>query len=100
MEKEDDGQDHVYNRKNELDARPGRHYACKRGCVSHDRGAPFVKLAGFVLLLSGWLIVLAAIALLAQAAARSGFVVAGMGVEGLGLVVAVRSHRVARGHRG
>ena len=61
-----------------------------------------MKLAGFLLLLSGWLIVLSALLLLAQAqaVARTGFVLAGMSVEALGLVLVVRWHLPRRGHRG
>jgi hypothetical protein len=59
-----------------------------------------MKLAGFLLLLSGWAIVLTAVALLNAPAARAGFVLAGMGVEVLGLVLAVRSHLGMRGERG
>jgi hypothetical protein len=61
-----------------------------------------MKLAGFLLLLAGWAIVLAAIGLLgqSQATARTGFVLAGVSVEGLGLVLAVHSHILRRGHRG
>lgn len=59
-----------------------------------------MKLAGFLLLLSGWLIVVAAMALLPQATARGGFVLAGLAVEAIGLVVAVRAHRILRGPRG
>jgi hypothetical protein len=61
-----------------------------------------VKLAGFLLLPSGWAIVLSALVLLApaQAVARTGFVLAGVSVEALGLVMAVRAHILRRGHRG
>ena len=38
-----------------------------------------MKIAGFLLLLTGWLLVLAAVVLLAAPAARSGFVLAGAG---------------------
>ena len=51
-----------------------------------------MKIAGFILLLTGWLLVLAALAMLPGGAARSGFVLAGMGVELTGLVIAVRTH--------
>jgi hypothetical protein len=51
-----------------------------------------MKLAGFLLLLAGWALVLAAIALLAAAGPRSVFLLAGVGVEVLGLVLAARSH--------
>jgi len=59
-----------------------------------------MKLAGFLLLLAGWGIVLCAVAWLPSAGVRSGFVLAGLGVEVLGLVLAVRSHLVPHGERG
>jgi len=55
-----------------------------------------MKLTGFAMLLAGWGIVLAALVLLASEASRAGFVLAGVGVEALGLVFVVRSHL---GHR-
>ncbi len=51
-----------------------------------------MKIAGFLLLLAGWLLVLAAIVLLATEAARSGFVLAGVGVEMLGVFLVFRAH--------
>ncbi len=51
-----------------------------------------MKLAGFLLLLAGWVIVLAAVVLLVPGLPRTGFVLAGIGVEVLGLIVVVRSH--------
>ena len=61
-----------------------------------------MKMAGFLLLPAGWVIVLTALVLLAQtqAAARTGFVLAGMCVEALGLVLVVRAHILRRGRRG
>jgi len=59
-----------------------------------------MKLAGFLLLLAGWGIVLSAVVFLLSAGARSGFVLAGMGVEALGLILVVRSHLLLRGERG
>jgi len=64
-----------------------------------------MKLAGFLLLLSGWLIVLAAVALLPQAGTRAAFLLAGVGVEIVGLVLVFRgqtepAHNQARGERG
>jgi len=59
-----------------------------------------MKLAGLLLLLAGWGIVLAAVALLSSALPRTGFVLAGVGVEALGLVLVVRSHLALRGERG
>jgi hypothetical protein len=51
-----------------------------------------MKLAGFLLLPAGWGLVLTAIALLGAAGPRDAFLLAGMGVEALGLVLAARSH--------
>lgn len=59
-----------------------------------------MKLTGFLLLLAGWGIVLAALVLLAQQTQRAGFVLAGIGVEAVGLVAVVRSHLVPRRDRG
>jgi hypothetical protein len=56
-----------------------------------------VKLAGFLLLLAGWAIVLAAVVLLVPASPRNGFVLAGFGVEVMGLVLVVRSHLPLQG---
>ena len=58
----------------------------------------FMRFAGFFLLIMGWIIVLAAIALL-KAGAQSGFVLAGFAVEGLGLTLVVRSHLIPRGDK-
>jgi len=59
-----------------------------------------MKLAGFLLLLAGWGIVLCAVAWLPSAGERTGFVLAGVGVEALGLVLAVRSHLLPHRERG
>jgi hypothetical protein len=56
------------------------------------------KLAGFLLLPAGAIIVLTAVALLPAAPARAVFVLAGVGVEILGLAIAVRSHAIERGN--
>jgi len=58
-----------------------------------------MRLTGFLFLLAGWLIVLAAVSLLALALARATFVLAGLGVEVLGLIFVVRSHLAVRGER-
>ena len=58
-----------------------------------------MNFAGILLLLAGWFIVVAAVALL-HSATLAGFVLAGMGVEVLGLVLVVSSHRMAREDRG
>ncbi len=61
-----------------------------------------MKLAGFLLLPAGWILVLSTLVLLApsQSVARTGFVFAGVCVEALGLVLAVRAHVLPRGQRG
>ena len=53
-----------------------------------------MKLAGLLLLVAGWVIALAAVALLPSAGARAGFVLAGIGIELFGLALAVRAHLV------
>ena len=54
-----------------------------------------MKLAGFLLLLAGWAIVVAAVVLLAPANARSAFVLAGVAVEVMGLALLIRSNPLA-----
>lgn len=51
-----------------------------------------MKIAGFFLLLAGWVLVLAAIVLLPAASTRAVFLLAGIGVEILGLVLFARAH--------
>jgi hypothetical protein len=62
----------------------------------HLSEAYSMKLAGFLLLLSGWVIVLVAIMLIPTTAARATFVLAGVGVEALGLILGARSHLVLK----
>ena len=59
-----------------------------------------MKLAGFFLLLAGGGLVLAAVALLASPLSRTIFVLAGAGVEALGMVLVARSHLPKHGDRG
>jgi len=59
-----------------------------------------MKAAGFLLLLSGWLLVLSALVLLGAGTARGAFLAAGFGVELLGLALALRSHLMPRTDRG
>jgi hypothetical protein len=59
-----------------------------------------MKLAGFLLLLSGWMIALTAIAILPQAGTRAAFLLAGVAVEIVGLVLVFRSHIFAKEERG
>jgi uncharacterized membrane protein len=58
-----------------------------------------MKLGGFLFLLSGWAIVIAAVLLLANAA-RAVFILAGLAVEIVGLALVLRSHSVLQGERG
>lgn len=58
-----------------------------------------LKPAGFLLLITGWILVLFALVLLKQPAARGGFLAAGLGVETLGLVLAARSFVAPRPER-
>ena len=59
-------------------------------------GAFGMKFVGFLLLLAGWLLVLAAIVLLASAPSRTVFVLAGVAVEALGLTFVIHSHLILR----
>lgn len=58
-----------------------------------------MKPFGFLLLLSGWGIVFAAVALLATGGIRIAFLVAGIGIEVTGLTLVIRSHTILRGAR-
>jgi uncharacterized membrane protein HdeD (DUF308 family) len=55
-----------------------------------------MKVGGFLMLLSGWFLVLAAIVLLPSPAMRAAFILAGVAVEVLGLILAFRSHLIPR----
>jgi len=55
-----------------------------------------MKFVGFMLLVAGWFLVLAAIVLLGSPGARGAFVFAGAGVEALGLSLVFRSHSIPR----
>jgi hypothetical protein len=59
-----------------------------------------MKILGFLLLLAGWGLALAAVVLLAAAAPRAAFVLAGVGVEVVGLVLVIRGHSAPRGEHG
>ena len=59
-----------------------------------------MKLAGFLLLVAGWAIVLAAAALLKTVPLETVFVLAGVGTELVGLVLVIRSHLMVRAARG
>jgi hypothetical protein len=51
-----------------------------------------MKIAGFLLLPAGWMIVASAIVLLPSGAARMAFICAGAAVEVLGMVLIFRAH--------
>ena len=57
-----------------------------------------MRLLGFFLQVAGWIIVLAAIALL-QAAPQTAFALAGFCVELAGVTLAVRSHLIPHGEK-
>ena len=57
-----------------------------------------MRLLGVFLQIAGWIIVLAAIALL-QAAAQTVFALAGFCVELVGVMLAVRSHLIPHGEK-
>jgi hypothetical protein len=57
-------------------------------------GRSRMKLAGLLLLVAGWGIVIAAVALLPSMMGRAGFVFAGIAVELLGLTLMVYAHLV------
>ncbi|MGA3073318.1 MAG: hypothetical protein ABSG56_06470 [Bryobacteraceae bacterium] len=56
-----------------------------------------MKVLGFLLLLAGWAIVVAAVVLLRTELQRSMFVMAGIGVEVLGMILVVRAHEPPKG---
>jgi|HubBroStandDraft_1064217.scaffolds.fasta_scaffold974879_1 hypothetical protein len=70
--------------------------ACRRRMHESNRLSWYfrksMKLPGFLLLLAGWVIVLTAIAILPPGSARGAFLLAGLGVQGLGLALVVRGH--------
>lgn len=55
-----------------------------------------MKVVGFLMLLAGWFLVLAAIILFAAPPLRDAFVLTGIAVEALGLILAFRSHLIPR----
>ena len=59
-----------------------------------------MKVVGFLMLLAGWFLVLAAIVRLASPPLRAAFVLTGMAVEALGLILAFRSHLIPREEKG
>jgi hypothetical protein len=59
-----------------------------------------MKLTGFLMLVAGWFIVLASMPLLGSMKLLTIFVLAGLGVEVVGLVLVVRSHLVLEDETG
>ena len=55
-----------------------------------------MKIVGVLLMPAGWVIALGAVALLSPGAARAAFLLAGGGVELLGLTLLARSHAAAQ----
>jgi hypothetical protein len=53
-----------------------------------------MKLSGFFMLVAGWFIVLASLPLLGSMKLLTIFVLAGLGVQLIGLVLVVRSHLI------
>lgn len=53
-----------------------------------------MKIAGCLLLVAGWLLVLSTVVLLPAGGSRAVFVLVGMAVEVLALVLVFRSHRI------
>lgn len=58
-----------------------------------------MKPAGFFLLLAGWAIVLAALAIIGNGAPLAAFILSGLAVEILGLGLVIRSHLTPRQDR-
>ncbi len=58
-----------------------------------------MKIFGFLLLLAGWGLVLTALRLLGASAPRAAFVLAGLGVEMVGLALVMRAHLASQGAR-
>lgn len=58
-----------------------------------------MKITGVLLLVTGWLLVLCALIMLPPGLARNAFVLAGLGVEAMGLTLAVRAHLPERADR-
>jgi hypothetical protein len=65
---------------------------CRRPLHNAIPGSDLMKIAGFLLLLSGLFLVLSALALLRETSPQALFVLLGMVVELLGLVLVFRSH--------
>jgi hypothetical protein len=55
-----------------------------------------MKAVGFLMLLAGWFLVLAAIVLFAAPPTRAAFVFVGIAVEAMGLTLTFRAHLIPR----
>lgn len=56
-----------------------------------------MKVAGLLLLMAGWGIVVAAVVLLKSVAQQTAFAIAGFAIEVLGLTLLFRAHQFLRG---
>jgi hypothetical protein len=56
-----------------------------------------MRAVGFFLLLAGWLIALAALAVIGTGVTLEAFILSGVGVEVLGLALVIRSHLTPHG---
>jgi hypothetical protein len=59
-----------------------------------------MKVVGFMMLLAGWFLALAAIVLFAAPPLRDAFVLVGIAVVALGLILVFRSHLIPREEKG
>jgi len=82
----------------EFSGRVGYLCAILTGMAASKQVDP-LRLTGFLLLTTGWILVLSAIVLLKPDSTRGGFVFAGMAVEALGLTLVVRSNIAPRPER-
>jgi len=88
------GEAYEDDRKNRSDGAGTAHSGRRR---LRGYGVYPMKLLGFLLLVAGWAIAVAAVVLLRTTLERSVFVMAGIGVEVLGLILAVRAHQPPKG---
>jgi hypothetical protein len=87
----------------------GLRYECDiLTCIGNDNAQSFcfepgdfaMRAVGFLMLLAGWFLVLAAIVLLAAPPLRAAFVLAGIAVETIGLILIFRAHLIPREEKG
>jgi hypothetical protein len=78
--------------------KPNKPGSSQAGLKCRDRIRKTMKFAGLLVMPAGFFLSIAALVLFpANAAVRAAFVLCGLGVEALGLVVAVRGHMEAQG---